>query len=309
MTSTPLAARGTALPPSTLGFPSPPQRWPRVATPFARDVLAGLARPHKAVPSRWLYDERGAALLEQIAQLDEGCPARTEIAILERCAGQIAAAVGPEAALVEFGAGANRTTPILLAALDAPSAFISAEPTGTLTFTLPCRRRVGYLPGSMLSKVEPDAAAELLERVGRLLGDDSMLVVGVESSGQRAGDDRTGLTAALHKNLLVRINRELEGDFDARAFRHEVRFNAEQQRVEMHLVSTTWESFEVLGRRFGFPAGDSIHTQNSYRYSLARFHALARRAGWAPLQFWTDAHARFGVHVLERMRASTSPQS
>jgi uncharacterized SAM-dependent methyltransferase len=116
-----------------------------------------------------------------------------------------------------------------------------------------------------------------------------------------AYDDREGVTAAFNKNLLARINRELDGEFDLQAFRHEARFNVEQQRVEMHLVSTTWQTVEVLGRRFGFVAGESIHTENSYKYSLNRFQSLARRAGWAPLQFWTDACSRFAVHVLERV--------
>ena len=329
--------------------PDAPRRVPRIATPFARDVLAGLTRPQKAIPGTWLYDRRGVALFEAIAQLDAHGGTNTEIAILERCAGQIAAAVGPGATLVEIGRGRGRKTPLLLGALDAPAACVAvdssaewvAESTARLrelfpmlplhpivgdindaaTFAplrrsagalgraarsvRPWSRRLGFFAGTTIGHFAPDAAAALLDRIGQALGDDAMLVVGVDSALDRpvaasASVDRDRAIAAFHKNLLTRINRELEGDFDPLAFRHEARFNAEQQRAEMHLVSKTWETFEVLGRRFSFPAGDSIHTQCSYRYSLARFQALARRAGWAPLQFWADAQSRFGVHVLER---------
>ena len=353
MTSGQLAARCDAQPPTDVGARHALRRVPRIDSPFARDVLAGLSRPQKAIPCTWLYDRRGSELFEQITQLDEYYPTRTEIAILERCVGQIAAAVGPGATLVELGSGSSRKTPILLAALDAPSAYvpvdISAEylaesicarraafpnlpmhpivgdiaaastlsplrrSAGALVRAAnsarPWGRRLGFFPGSTIGNFAPDAAVALLERVGQALGVDAMLVVGVDSTLDRsvlipAYDDREGVTAAFNKNLLTRINRELAGDFDPMAFRHESRFNAEQQRVEMHLVSTTWETFEVLGRRFGFTAGEAIHTESSYKYSLARFQSLVERAGWSPVQFWTDARSRFAVHVLERSRCS-----
>ena len=353
MTSGQLAARSDARPPTEVGAPCALRRVPRINSPFARDVLAGLSRPQKSIPCTWLYDRRGSELFEEITQLDEYYPTRTEITILERCVGQIAAAVGPGATLVELGSGSSRKTPILLVALDAPSAYvpvdISAEylaesicalraafpnlpmhpivgdiaaastlsplrrSAGALVRAAnsarPWGRRLGFFPGSTIGNFAPAAAIALLERVGQALGDDSMLVVGVDSTLDRsvlipAYDDREGVTAAFNKNLLTRINRELAGDFDPMAFRHESRFNAEQQRVEMHLVSKTWETFEVLGRRFGFPAGEAIHTESSYKYSLARFQSLVERAGWSPVQFWTDARSRFAVHVLERFRCS-----
>jgi dimethylhistidine N-methyltransferase len=347
-----LASQIDARLPAALRAAYAPRHIPRINSPFARDVLAGLSRPQKSIPCTWLYDHRGSVLFEQITQLDEYYPTRTEIAILERCVGQICAAVGPGATLVELGSGSSRKTPIMLAALDAPTAYvpidISAEyladsiraqraafpnlpmhpiigDIGAAATLLPLRRspsalaraarstrpwgrRLGFFPGSTIGHFAPDVAVALLERLGQALGDDSMLVVGVDSTLDRAAlipayDDREGVTAAFNKNLLVRVNRELEGDFEPDAFRHEARFDAAKQRVEMHLVSKTWETFEVLGRRFGFPAGDSIHTENSYKYSLNRFHAMAERAGWSPVQFWTDARSRFGVHVLERARS------
>ena len=350
MTFAQLAPRSDPRPATEFDTRHALQRVPRINSPFARDVLAGMSRPQKSIPCTWLYDRRGSELFAAITRLDEYYPTRTEIAILERCVKQIAAAVGPGATLVELGSGSSRKTTLLLAALDAPSAYVPVdisaeylaesiralqaafpkvpmhpivgdiEKVSTLSplrrsagalaraasSARPWSRRLGFFPGSTIGNFAPDAAITLLERIGEALGEDSMLVVGVDSTLDRsvlipAYDDREGVTAAFSKNLLTRINRELEGDFDPMAFRYEARFNAEQQRVEMHLVSKTWQTFEVLGRRFGFVAGESIHTENSYKYSLTRFQSLAKRAGWSPVQFWTDAHSRFAVHVLERI--------
>ena len=330
-----------------------PRRLPRINSPFVRDVLAGLSRPQKEIPSTWLYDRRGCELFEAITRLDAYYPTRTESAILERCAAQIAAAAGPGATLVELGSVAGCKPPMLLAALDAPNAYVSVDvsadgmaesmaalqtlfpklPMHTIVGDIadpatlaplrrsvgalarasrsarPWGRRLGFCPSSTIGNFAPDVAAALLDRIGQALGDDAMLVVGVDATLDRsvvlpAYDDRAGVTAAFNKNLLVRINRELEGDFDPAAFRHEARFDAPRQRVEMHLVSKTWETFEVMGRRVSFPAGESIHTMDSYKYSLTRFQALAQRSGWTPIQFWTDARAHFGVHVLERSRVA-----
>ena len=352
MNSIALPAPALARPPMNFMRAATPQRLPRVSSPFIRDVLAGLSRPQKTIPSTWLYDARGSELFEQITQLDEYYPTRTETAILERCAGEIAAAAGPGATLVELGSGSSRKTHTLLAAMESPSVYvpvdISATALAAAAQTLrhafprldvqpivgdfcdpatlaplrrgqgalqraaraarPWARRVGFFPGSTIGNLEPGAAVSLLASLGQALGDDALLVIGVDSTLDPAVllpayDDAQGVTAEFNRNLLVRINRELEGDFEPRAFRHEARFNAGQQRVEMHLVSRTWETFEVLGRRFSFPAGDSIRTEISCKYTRARLQHLALRAGWSALQYWTDAHARFAVHVLERSAA------
>ncbi len=327
-------------------------RLARISTPFARDVLAGLSRPRKAIAGSWLYDRRGCELFEQIALLDDNYPARTETAILEQCAAEIAALVGPGATLVELGRGWSRKSPLLLAALEAPVAYVpvaleaeiltaSMRPLRAMFPRLamhpivgdiaeaqtlaplrrsygalrraarsarPWGRRLCLLPGSTIGNFHADAAIVLLDRIGQALGDDAMLVVGVDSTLDRtllmsAHDDPRGATAAFNRNLLARINRELDGDFDPLGFWHEARFDPAVQRVEMHLVSPTWQTVEVLGRRFSIAAGESIHTENMYQYSLARFQCLAQRAGWSPRQFWSDGRARFGVHVLERTGA------
>src|SRR5262249_10949091 len=144
----------------------------------------------------------------------------------------------------------------------------------------------------------------LLRRIRRLAGRDALLIVGADSTQDPAVlipayDDREGVTAEFNKNLLVRINRELDGDFDVDAFDHQARFDVQRQRVEMHLVSRRAQRVRVLGQAFHFEAGESIHTENAYKYSLAKFAQLAARAGWTHLQRWVDGQSRFAVHVLE----------
>jgi L-histidine Nalpha-methyltransferase len=305
---------------------------------FARDVLAGLSQPRKSIPCTWLYDHRGSELFEEITQLAEYYPTRTERLILERCAAQIAQAAGPGATVVELGSGSSRKTPILLGALQAPAAYlpidISAQFLDESVRALQAQfprlpmhpvvadftqinslpelarvagggRRVVFFPGSTIGNFMPDDAVRLLDRIGQAVGPDALMVVGADPTHDPAVlvpayDDARGVTAAFNKNLLVRINRELGGNFSLSAFRHEARFNAEHQRVEMHLVSQYTQRVTVLGRAFMFAAGETIHTENSYKYGLVKFQAMARRAGWAHRQFWVDGQSRFAVHVLER---------
>lgn len=306
---------------------------------FARDVLDGLGQRRKSIPCTWLYDRRGSELFEAITRLDEYYPTRCETQILERCASSIAAAAGPRAVLVELGAGACRKTATLLGALESPRAYlpvdISAEflaaslaSLGAAFPAVPMRpvvadftrlerlpgvddlaphgRRVVFFPGSTIGNFAPEAATALLDRVGRAVGAGALLVVGTDITQDPAlllpaYDDAQGVTAAFDKNLLARINRELGGNFSLDAFDHEARWDAERHRVEMHLVSVYTQRVTVLGRAFHFGMGESIHTESSYKFPTATFQALAGRAGWAPLQLWTDGPARFAVHVLERL--------
>lgn len=165
-------------------------------------------------------------------------------------------------------------------------------------------RRVVFFPGSTIGNFTPEAAVALLRRVRRLAGPAALLVVGADCTQDPAVlipayDDREGVTAEFNLNLLVRINRELMADFDRNAFRHEARYDAPHRRVEMHLVSRCAQHVSVRGRSFHFRAGESIHTESSYKYSLLAFQRLAARAGWVHAQRWVDAHSRFAVHVLE----------
>lgn len=307
---------------------------------LARDVLAGLGRPHKSIPCTWLYDHRGSQLFEQITQVPEYYPTRNETWILERCATQIAQAAGPGATVIELGSGSSRKTPLLLGALEAPAAYVPidisaqflAESAATLQARFPrlrieplvadftritslpplaaaplTGRRVVFFPGSTIGNFMPEEAGGLLERIGQAVGPDALMVVGADATRDpavllAAYDDSAGVTAAFDKNLLVRINRELGADFKLDAFRHESRWNAAEQRVEMHLVSLRTQRVTLLGRSFRLAVGESIHTESSYKYSLVRFQAIARRAGWSHRQLWMDGQSRFAVHVLARGR-------
>jgi L-histidine N-alpha-methyltransferase len=320
--------------------PTPPAVWsatPELNADFARDVLAGLARERKSIACTWLYDHRGSELFEQITQLPEYYPTRTETWLLERCAGEIATLAGPQASVIELGSGSSRKTPLLLAALEAPACYmpvdISAQflaesvvplrerfPTlpivprvadfsrlGPLDGLASGGRRLVFFPGSTIGNFVPEAAVALLEQIGAAVGPQALMIVGADATHDPAVllpayDDAQGVTAAFNKNLLDRINRELAADFSLSAFRHEARYEPVHQRIEMHLVSEYTQRVTVLGRSFRFAAGESIHTENSYKYGVVRFQALAQRAGWAHRQLWMDGQSRFALHVLERVR-------
>ena len=307
---------------------------------FARDVLAGLEAKQKSIPCTWLYDHRGSELFDAITRIEEYYPARTETWILESCAAQIAHEAGPNATVVELGSGSSGKTPILLRALETPSAYVPIDiceqylnesvhvlqarfprlriapvvadftrltALPELALGAPGGRRVVFFPGSTIGNFAPDTAVGLLTRIGQAVGPDALLIVGADATLDPdllipAYADAKGATAAFNGNLLTRINRELGADFSPSAFGHEARYNAREQRVEMHLVSRYTQRVSVLGRSFMFGVGESIHTENSYKYSLVKFRALAQRAGWAHQQLWMDGRSRFAVHVLERVR-------
>lgn len=301
---------------------------------FARDVLAGLSQRRKTIPCTWLYDHRGSELFEDITRVPEYYPTRAEVRILQRCVREIGALAGRGATVIELGSGSSRKTPLLLEALDAPALYVPVDISEqflaesvralcarfphlpmqplvadfTQLDTLPsggAGRRVVFFPGSTIGNFAPDAAAALLRRVARAAGERALLVIGADATQDPAlllpaYDDRQGVTAAFDLNLLARINRELGADFDLTAFRHESRWDAQQQRVEMHLVSLRAQRVSLLGRRYDFAAGESIHTESSHKYSLLRFQALAGRAGWTQRQLWMDGPTRYAVHVFER---------
>ena len=307
---------------------------------FRYDVMQGLAQQVKSIPCTWLYDQRGSLLFESITRLDEYYPARNETLILERCAEQIASAAGPGAVVIELGSGACRKTRLLLGALDAPAAYLPidmaqqflAESVQTLRAAFPRLhiapvladftriaalpelarvpgggRRIVFFPGSTIGNFHPDQAVALLDRIGQVAGPDALLVLGADATHDPAVlipayDDAAGVTAAFNKNLLTRINREIGADFTLSAFRHEARYNAQEQRVEMHLVSMYTQRVKVGGRHFHLAMEESIHTENSYKYGPLRFQAMASRAGWSQLQLWMDGQSRFAVHVFERAR-------
>jgi dimethylhistidine N-methyltransferase len=301
---------------------------------FRLDVLHGLSSPQKTLPSRWLYDPRGCELFEQITTLPEYYPTRTETGILRSHAAEIAEFCGPRANLLEYGAGAGIKTEIVVGAMDRPRAYVPVDIAAgfleltarrfrerfaglkvtpvvadfTAEFALPPRvlddgRRVAFFPGSTLGNLNARDAALFLQRMRRHAGPQGAAIIGVDLKKdldvlRRAYDDATGVTAAFNRNILVRINRELAGQFPVANFRHEARWNEHESAVEMHLQSAIDQVVAVGGRGFAFRRGETIHTESSRKYEIKSFSDFARRNGWQTLRLWTDPERRFAVFGL-----------
>ena len=300
---------------------------------FLRDVLEGLSLSRKALSPKYFYDERGSALFEAICELPEYYPTRTEMAIMRAHVGEMAERLGPDCLLIEYGSGSGRKTRVLIAAL-APVAYMPidiareqlAHSAAELERDFPglqvlavcadysrplvlpaaegmARRRVVYFPGSTIGNFALTEAREFLREARATVGPGGAMLVGVdlkkdEALLNAAYNDAQGVTAAFNLNLLTRINRELGADFDLGAFRHWAFYNAALGRIEMHLVSEKPQSVTIAGHRFEFAAGETIHTENSCKYSVDEFQALARSAGFVPEHCWTDPAQLFAVHYL-----------
>jgi len=297
------------------------------------DVLAGLSQEQKSIPAKYFYDEHGSRLFDRICALDEYYVTRTELKLLHACAPELAKRAGRNATLVEFGSGSNKKMQILLDHLHAPSAYVPidisrehlvassreiADDFGAVQVIPVCADftrevalpdivdtdgRLGLFPGSTIGNFEPDAAA-FLRRAAGTLGQGAGFMVGVdlkkdESILHAAYNDREGVTAEFNLNLLRRMNRELDGTFELAAFDHDARYNRERGRIEMHLVSRRDQTVSVAGTAFSFSAGESIHTENSYKYAVEEFQDLAAQAGWYPADVWCDADSLFSIHYLE----------
>jgi dimethylhistidine N-methyltransferase len=301
---------------------------------FLQDVMEGLSRPRKALSPKYFYDERGSALFEAICELPEYYPTRTEMAIMRAHAGEMAQRLGPDCLLIEYGSGSGRKTRVLIAAL-APVAYmpidiareqltrsaaelerdfpglqvlaVCADYSRPLVLPAaegaPARRRVVYFPGSTIGNFALPEARGFLREARATVGPGGAMLVGVdlkkdEALLNAAYNDAQGVTAAFNLNLLARINRELGADFDPQAFHHRAFYNEALSRIEMHLVSTKRQTVAIAGHRFEFAAGETIHTENSCKYSVDEFRALARSAGFAPEYCWTDPGNLFAVHYL-----------
>jgi dimethylhistidine N-methyltransferase len=300
---------------------------------FAASVYAGLSRRQKELPCRYFYDARGSELFEEITRLPEYYPTRTEAAILKTNAGAMTERIPAGGILVEFGSGSSLKTEILLeglpqiatyvpidvspSALDGAKSRLAARFPGldvrpiVADFSRPLefpddlnqRHKTGFFPGSTIGNLTPADAIGLLDAFRRNLSPGGHLIVGADLKKDArtlvlAYDDAAGVTAAFNLNLLMRINRELDGSFDLDAFEHEAVYNPREGRIEMHLVSLRDQTVWIRDRHFRFKAGESIHTENSYKYSIDQFQALARSAGWRPERVWTDGARLFSVHEL-----------
>ncbi len=300
---------------------------------FGDAVLDGLAHRPRRLSPKFFYDERGSRLFDAICDLPEYYPTRTEMGILETCAAEVATLAGNNSALIEIGSGATRKIRLLLESLrprhyvgvDISQEFLQesvlrlAQDYPWLEAHAVCAdfaedfevpdfdgagQRVLFFPGSTIGNFEPHEALALLQRLRRMAQPSGGLLIGVDLKKDPqmlhdAYNDAQGITAAFNLNLLHRIRTELGATLDADGFTHRAFYNAELGRIEMHLVSRHAQEVRVLGRRFSFAAGESIHTENSYKYSIEQFHALARSAGFKPRRAWTDAAQLFSVHYLE----------
>lgn len=300
---------------------------------FAAAVLAGLAQPQKALPARFFYDAAGSALFEAITRLPEYYLTRAETAILTEHAAAMTAGLAEDGVLVEFGSGSSRKTELILAAAPAGTTYVPVDVSAAaLTearrrlarrfpsldvrpllgdFSQPIRfgadlqgrPKMGFFPGSTIGNLTPEDAVGLLRSFAAQLAPEGRLIVGVDLKKDArtlvaAYADRAGVTAAFNLNLIARINRELAAAIEPGTFRHEALYNARRGRIEMHLVSTVAQEVCILGRRFRFRAGESIHTENSYKYAIDEFQEISRAAGWRPMHVWTDAARQYSVHAL-----------
>jgi len=300
---------------------------------FARGLIEGLGQTPKEIPCKYFYDQEGSALFDAICALPEYYQTRTEVALLRRHAGEIATAIGPDAEIVEFGAGALRKVRILLDALDAPRGYTPIDISGAYLrevvrllaadypalamhplaadFTLPLQlpplsgatHRAGFFPGSTIGNFRPNAAMAMLRRMREMLNGGGLLVgVDLVKDPQilhAAYNDAAGVTAAFNKNLLARANRELGAGFDLDAFAHYAPYNPQSQRVEMYLVSQKRQSVTVGGQCISFAAGEAVHTEDSHKYTIESFREMTARAGFLPRAVWTDADRLFAIHWLE----------
>jgi dimethylhistidine N-methyltransferase len=300
---------------------------------FRRSVLDGLSNGRKKTSPKYFYDERGSQLFEAICRVPEYYVTRVENELLRRIATAIADTIHDSRVLVEFGSGASDKTRYLLdaaeqidtyvpvdisrSALDEAVAKLSTayprlrvEPVVadfTARFKLPVAQaqgtRVGFFPGSTIGNFSRAEAIQFLNTARELLGAASRFIIGVDLIKSRdaliaAYDDAQGVTAAFNKNLLVRINRELRGDFVVEEFDHAAVWNEALSRIEMHLVSRRDQIVTVAGRAFAFKCGESIHTESSHKFTPHSFAELARSSGWAVEQHWLSTGGEFAIFSL-----------
>lgn len=312
---------------------------------FRNDVLAGLSQRQKAVPARWFYDERGSELFEDITRLGEYYPTRAETEILATRGDDFAAAIGPGAAVVEFGSGSSVKTPHLLSAI-APGAYVPIDISGdflrssseqlsakfpglpvcpveadfTKRVTMPeaiaGMPRLGFFPGSTIGNLVPRSAVDMLRQMRETLCDGAQhrakLLIGMDrvkdvATLEAAYDDAEGVTAAFNMNLLSRINRELGGTIPETAFAHRAIWNDAIARIEMHLEAMRDIAFTVCGERFAMARGETIHTENSHKYTRRSANALLLAGGWTPLSEWRDSEDRFMLILAEASELRMAP--
>lgn len=305
------------------------------------EVLAGLAARPRRLSPMWFYDARGSHLFERICELPEYYLTRAETSILERYGADIAAHVGPEALLVEYGSGASTKTRLLLDRLERPVAYVPVDISRehllaaaeriavrypglevlphcadfTAQLTLPRVRRAPrrtalFFSGSTLGNFDPHAARALLSAMRATAGEHGCLVLSVDllkdrERLRRAYDDAQGLTAEFNRNALLNLNKALGADFDVEGFRHAAVWNEEHRRIEMHLVATRRHTVHLAGRRIVFEPGEPLVTEHCYKYTVEGCAGIARAAGWSLVRSFTDPRGDFAVLYLEAAAAAS----
>ncbi len=298
------------------------------------ELMAGLRAEQKWVSPKYFYDDKGSRLFDQITQLPEYYPTRAEQDILSRHGEEISSYLSHDGALLEPGSGSCNKVPYLLRhAL--PGSYVPIEISRecliassedlqaqfpkldiqaicsdfTVLSQLPKAvadfpRKTAFFPGSTIGNFTPEEACQLLKQIRRYIGKDGTLLIGVDLLKpiqvlHRAYNDRSGITARFNLNLLDHIARILNTDFDVAGFEHLARFNASQQRVEMHLRCTRDHSVQIDHENIRFRKGETIHTENSYKYTTDQFEALANQAGFKRLQSWYDSQGYFSFHCFQ----------
>ncbi|MGV2496873.1 L-histidine N(alpha)-methyltransferase [Pelagerythrobacter aerophilus] len=308
---------------------------------FRADVLAGLRQPQKAVPARWLYDDAGSQLFEDITQLEEYYPTRAETEILTERGGEFANMVGPGRAVVEFGSGSSVKTPLLLRAIE-PAAYVPLDIAGdflrmaadelaakfpglpvypveadfmrkvALPEAVEGMPKLGFFPGSTIGNMVPRTAVDLLRTMRATLGTGAKLLIGMDlikdpAVLEAAYDDAAGVTAEFNLNLARRINRELGGTIPVDDLRHVAHWNDGFARIEMHLKARRDLAFEVAGERFSLKKGETIHTENSHKFSRRSANTLLLAGEWTPVSRWTDSSERFSLILAEATIPRSAP--
>jgi dimethylhistidine N-methyltransferase len=312
---------------------------------FRADVLAGLRQRQKAVPARWFYDEEGSRLFEEITRVEEYYPTRAETEILTARGTEFADLIGPARAVVEFGSGSSVKTPLLLRAID-PAAYVPLDISGDFlrasaaalgdkfpgldvhpveadfmrAVRLPDAvgplKKLGFFPGSTIGNMVPRTAVDLLrsmrETLGAEEGERPMLLIGMDLVKDRAVleaayDDAKGITARFNANLVTRINRELDGTIPPDALEHEAVWNDTLARIEMHLRATRDFTFEVSGEAFSMRKGETIHTENSHKFTRRSAYTLLLAGGWTPVKRWTDSEERFSLILARSTEQREAP--
>ncbi len=301
---------------------------------FLAEVLIGLRKPQKELPSKYFYDERGSQLFERICELKEYYIPSIEASIMRAHIKEMVELIGPHVLVIEHGCGNCEKVHFLMDRLHDPVAFIPIDISKeqllqvakeldsiypqlqvlpvcadyTSSFELPIakqesKRTVVYFPGSTISNFDPIPAKHFLEHVANLCGSDGALLIGVDLKKDpavlhNAYNDSEGVTAAFNLNLLERINRELDCDFQLDAFEHYAFYNPRESRVEMHLISQRRQVVHIDGETISFSKGESIWTESSYKYNLDEFEQMAAVAGFRVERVWVDERQWFSVQYL-----------